>query len=258
MSFFKSLFGRRRTTQVILDIPKDIRRIYAIGDVHGRVDLLEDMETRILKEIETPEETMILLLGDMIDRGPFSAHVLDHVLRPPKDGIARRCLMGNHEKMLIDVIDGGIDPRDWIAAGGASTLQSYSDAGSIRLEGGSTTLRRKIVDMIPTDHVDFLRALPRAAKAKGVLFSHAGGDPGKSLLEQDEDDLISSRIAGTKDQPVEGRLSIFGHMRQPDFLVKEFRICIDLSGAERDTLGAARVDLSNTPRVSFLQENRDV
>jgi serine/threonine protein phosphatase 1 len=256
MSFLEKLFGKRHAKPEILRIPESIRRIFAIGDVHGRIDLLEDLESRILAETESPSETMILLLGDMIDRGPFSAHVIDHVARPPRDGVARRCLMGNHEKMLLDALDGNIDPRDWIAAGGGSTLQSYGTAPSIRLDVRSSKLRSAIRDAVPADHVAFFRSLPHAATADGVLFSHAGGTPDKSLMEQTQDDLMSARISAKIDKPIDDRISIFGHMRQSNFLVKEFRICIDLSGSERDTLGAACVEVSSRPKVSFLSAIR--
>ena len=79
--------------------------IYAIGDVHGRLDLLRALESQIAEDASGREgETWVILLGDIVDRGPSSAQVIDHLIAPPSEGLRRFCLRGNHEALMLDFL----------------------------------------------------------------------------------------------------------------------------------------------------------
>lgn len=247
-----SLFRARRPALRLLDLPADLSRIYAVGDLHGRIDHLEAMEDIIAKEIAaTPDiRTAVIFLGDYIDRGPHSAHVLDRLLAPAPFAAPRICLIGNHDKMLLDVVDQRMAPQDWMGLGGASTLLSYSGDSRDPALLSRRDLRKRILDLVPDRHIQFLRALPEAAKSEKFLFSHAGGDPGKPLSMQKDTDFLERRPADNEgDEPSRhGLISIHGHMRETIFLDKVFRICVDMTGARGDILGALCLDVQNMSR----------
>jgi hypothetical protein len=89
--------------------------IYAIGDIHGRLDLLQQAERSIIDNAaRLPGRKLIVTLGDYIDRGPSSAQVISHLMAPPPPDFDRICLTGNHEIMMLDYIDGLISFGDWM------------------------------------------------------------------------------------------------------------------------------------------------
>lgn len=245
-------FKAKPSAPRIVELPSSLDRIYAIGDLHGRIDHLEAMDQMIAAELaETPEiAAAVVYLGDYIDRGPHSAHVLDHLTAPAPFAAPRICLIGNHDRMLLDVLDGNRAPQDWLELGGASTLMSYSDevGGLSRLS--RRALRQKILDLVPERHILFLRALPEAARSAQVLFSHAGGNPGKQLEAQTIADLTERRPEDTEGDsaPKHGLISVHGHMRETIFLDKVFRICVDMTGARGDVLGALCLDCEKMSR----------
>lgn len=245
-------FRQRRPAPRILELPKTLKRIYAVGDIHGRIDHLEAMESLIAREIsEAPDlETAVIYLGDYIDRGPHSAHVLDWLGSAPGYAAPRICLLGNHDQMLLDVVQQAMTPGDWMALGGASTLLSYSGDSRDPALLSKRALRQKISDLIPDRHIQFLRLLPEAAKTETMLFSHAGGDPGKTLQKQSHFDFLDRRPDPSEgENPTKhGMISIHGHMRETIFLDKVFRICVDMTGARGDILGALCVDVENMSR----------
>ena len=112
---------RPRLTLDIAAIPT-----YAIGDIHGRYDLLVKAEEAILRDgAQLPGRKLIVTLGDYIDRGPDSAKVITHLLEPLPDGFDRICLAGNHEVAMLDYIDGWVSFDDWMQMGSAELLKSY-------------------------------------------------------------------------------------------------------------------------------------
>lgn len=99
---------------------------YAIGDIHGRYDLLVKAEEAILRDgAQLPGRKLIVTLGDYIDRGPESSQVIAHLMEPPPDGFDRICLAGNHEVAMLDYVDGWISYDDWMQMGSAESLKSY-------------------------------------------------------------------------------------------------------------------------------------
>jgi len=236
----------------IVDLQAPLDRIYAVGDIHGRIDHLEAMDQLIAAELaETPEiAAAVIYLGDYIDRGPHSAHVLDHLTAPAPYSASRICLIGNHDRMLLDVVDGRIAPQDWLDLGGASTLMSYSGESGGLSRLSRRALRQKVLDLVPERHIRFLRALPEAARSAQVLFSHAGGNPGKQLEAQTVADLTERRPEESEggSAPKHGLISVHGHMRETIFLDKVFRICVDMTGARGDVLGALRLDCEKMSR----------
>ena len=165
--------------------------IFAIGDIHGSLRKLQSLMQRCERYAEGRPMAFIFL-GDYIDRGPESAGVVGYLLdlqsRMPERVIA---LKGNHEAMVLGVIDGTVPAHYWLAQGGTETLQSYgaSSAGEL-----------------PNAHVDWLRTLRLSHNDGRRFFVHAGIDPEKPLDAQQDTDLIWIREPFLSDRRDHGRL----------------------------------------------------
>jgi serine/threonine protein phosphatase 1 len=237
-------------------IDPGISRIYAIGDVHGDIDALQRVERAILEDLDRdgydPSRALTLLLGDMIDRGRFSAHVIDHLSRPVRSGPARLCLRGNHEQMLLDLLDGRGDAGAWLALGGEATLRSYAPDRSA-LTGAGRRVER-MFELMPDRHIGFLRGLPMMATAEGLLFSHAGGDPDLPLHRQTRSTLLRRRPPAEEGgrRPAHGLLSLHGHQPVPEPTVTGWRVNLDTSAAQPPRLTCARICVAKKIIEKFL------
>jgi len=189
--------------------------IYAIGDLHGRLDALE----RLLEQIQPDlEKDQLVFMGDYIDRGPESKGVVDYVLRlknlsPPEHFI---CLKGNHEAMFLNFLQGQ-DVDLFLFNGGLSTIRDYW--GDDWEEGGQLVL--------PADHRRFFEELRLYYETPDYIFVHGGLKPGVPLEEQVEEDLLWVRGEFIASMDDFGKKVIFGHtpFRQP--LVMPNKIGID-------------------------------
>jgi serine/threonine protein phosphatase 1 len=207
----------------------DGTRIYAVGDVHGRADLLEQLLLRIdadLKENGAANAIQIFL-GDYIDRGPQSKGVLEQLIRRGKSH-RTVCLKGNHETYLLDFLHNPAVLRPWGQYGGLTTLLSYGLKPT--LKGGEEEqayLAAELARVMPPSHLRFLESLPLSFACGDFFFVHAGIRPGAPLTRQREDDLLWIRDEFLcHEQPFE-KVVIHGHtpVREPD--VRENRINID-------------------------------
>ncbi len=213
---------------------------YAIGDIHGALQKLERLIARC-EEHAGGRARKYVFLGDYIDRGPQSADVIRFLValqaKMPSDVVA---LMGNHEAMLLAVIDGAMPVEDWLWQGGAATLQSYDVAD---------------VGELPRDHVAWLRALPLIYDDSRRFFVHAGIDPQVPLDAQHEFDLLWIREPFLTDGRDYGRLIVHGHTPLgsgvPDLLSN--RLNLDTGAVFGGPLTAAVFSDAATPPVAFLQ-----
>lgn len=238
--------GRAAATRMKLEQQPD--RIYAIGDVHGCLDLLKRLEAQIVADAaDAPGRKLIVMLGDLIDRGPASAQVLDHVLARPPDGFERICLRGNHEAMMLAFIR---DPRHeavWLDNGGREALLSYGLPADTLLRGvAPRVLENLMASHIPSEHIEFLEGLPVLLDTPDALFVHAGLRPGVKLDAQSDDDLIWFRDNYESDYSGFGRPVVHGHMPRAEALVSPFRIAIDTGAYANARLTAVRI-MPDTP-----------
>jgi serine/threonine protein phosphatase 1 len=172
-------------------------RIYAIGDVHGRLDKLVALEAQIAAHAAAsppPPDASVILLGDYIDRGPDSRGVVEHLLSRTLAGLPTRCLLGNHEAALLEFLESPAIGPAWLSFGGMATLASYgvtqpSQPVADRMEW----LRQDLAGKIPRTHLDFLRGLEHSIERGGFLFVHAGVRPGRGLDRQSLTDLLEIR-----------------------------------------------------------------
>lgn len=186
--------ARERRARLKLDMTGTA--VYAVGDVHGCLDALLALESRIIADAESlPGRKLIIMLGDYVDRGPTPSGVVEHLMAPPPDGFDRICLTGNHEIMMLDYLEDRISLQEWIGLGAGTTLLSYG-IDLARLEALYPSARQideMIRQAVPASHVAFLQSLPILVETKNYLFVHAGIRPDIDLEGQTDDDLVLIR-----------------------------------------------------------------
>ncbi len=210
--------------------------VYAIGDIHGRLDLLHQMEEKIQRDAATvdADRRVMVYLGDYIDRGDDSYGVIEHLLQPPPNPFDRFCLIGNHESYLLRYFDDSSVAAAWMANGGRETLTSYgiSPPDEFAADGWPERVQAELRTRLPRAHAEFLRALELSHREGDYLFVHAGVRPGVALDQQDPDDLIWIRKEFLSDQRDFGAVVVHGHSIRPEPENLPNRIGID-TGAYR-------------------------
>jgi len=223
-------------------------RIYAIGDVHGRDDLLQ----QVLQSVEADHcsrgsaRCTIVFLGDLIDRGPSSSQVIERLRTYRPDDTRLIFLSGNHEEVLLRIIDG--EARlvpDWLKFGGAQCLASYGvDPERLRAMPPARTIAT-IREAVPPAHLEFLRSFDDTFRAGDYLFVHAGVRPGIPLEEQSRTDLRWIREPFLGDRAYHGFVVVHGHTIREE--VEEFpnRIGIDTGAYRHGVLTAIGLEESD-------------
>lgn len=187
-------------------------RVYAIGDIHGRLDLFEELIAAIDADdaARTPAKTTVILLGDLVDRGPDSAGVIDAAMawaeRRPV-----RLLSGNHEEMFLDSLERTEVLRHFLRYGGKETVLSYPIDRSDYRELTLDQLQLRMRAAVPQAHIDYLRSAEDAVVIGDYLFVHAGIRPGIPLEEQNPADLRWIRDSFISDTRDHGCVVVHGH-----------------------------------------------
>ncbi len=173
-------------------------RIYAVGDIHGRLDLLDGMLGIIERDGKRrgPAQTVLIFLGDYVDRGGNSRGVVDRLAGMLLKDSVPLFLKGNHEALLLSFLDRPEAGLNWLQNGGDAALRSYGvSAGTVRAAltaGGPDLIEAAAAfkDLLPDHHWRFFQSLKLSHKAGDYFFVHAGVRPGVALHRQVEDDLI--------------------------------------------------------------------
>ena len=161
-------------------------RIYAVGDIHGREDLLSELAELIARDCaNAPDEVITVTLGDYVDRGPHSAAVIER-LASANFPTRLLTLRGNHEDMLLQFLAEPEALDHWRRNGGLETLHSYGVDVSRAMRGaGYEAVRDAFVEALPSTHRRFLEATELSATIGDYFFCHAGVRPGVALERQD-------------------------------------------------------------------------
>ena len=216
-------------------------RVYAVGDVHGRDDLLADLLAQIEADIASraPATNIIIFLGDLIDRGPDSAGVVERLRNYRRKDIRLIFLAGNHEEVLLRILDGDEQiVADWLRFGGAECMQSYG-ADPKKLRRMSPAKAAAVIrDTIPPAHADFLRGFDDTFRAGDYLFVHAGIRPGLPIAEQAQIDLRWIREPFLQDSTDHGFLVVHGHTISEQVEERDNRIGIDTGAYHSGVLTA--------------------
>jgi serine/threonine protein phosphatase 1 len=233
-------------------------RVYAIGDVHGRLDLLDGL----LQQIDADHRArggeakpLLVFLGDLIDRGPDSNQVVERVRGGALPGFRTVALLGNHEEVLLRLLDGeeGL-LRQWFGFGGADTLASYGTDASALLALPEPTALQRIRHAIPAEHQAFLRELGDSFRFGDYLFVHAGIRPGIPLERQSPVDLRWIRQPFLADRREHGMLVVHGHTISKAIDEQVNRIGIDTGAFHHGVLTALSIE---GDQRWFLQQDED-
>lgn len=204
--------------------------VYAVGDIHGRADLLDRLLARVREDAAARSERrkVLVFLGDYIDRGPESRRVIDLLAAEDPDGPERVFLKGNHEDAMLGFLASPEIGFQWLGFGGAATLRSYGvDPHAAHVDGGFELLRRELARALPLSHRRFLDRLALCHEEGDYLFVHAGVRPGIPLDRQDPDDLIWIRGAFLESREDFGKTVVHGHSIAPLPELRANRIGID-------------------------------
>jgi len=237
---FSRLFSRSAapSAPVSAHVPAG-SRIYAIGDMHGRLDLLERLRTVIVEDAKwhPVDRKIVVYLGDYVDRGPDSRGVVDLLAREKLPGFESVFLKGNHEdSMLQFLVDPGI-AASWFAYGGDATLYSYSvRPPDPRKIDELLAAQKAFVEALPPEHLDFLRALKLVHIEGDYAFVHAGFRAGVPIEFQTPEDMMWIRNEFLSSDADFGKIAVHGHTITDRPEIRPNRIGIDTGAFATGTL----------------------
>jgi serine/threonine protein phosphatase 1 len=206
------------------------RRVYAVGDVHGRHDLLQSLIGQVLSHADqAPDAQKVLLfVGDYVDRGKASKEVIDFLLKFDVPGWQKIFLRGNHDQAVLDFLDDPKFYRVWKGYGAQETLFSYGVMPP-RFDDDCAFARARdeFVLKCPATHLEFLKNLHYTHIEGDYLFVHAGIRPGIALENQTPEDLLWIREDFLFSRQPLGKLVVHGHTPGKTPVRRKNRICID-------------------------------
>jgi len=227
---------------------EDNRRVYVIGDIHGRSDLLDRIVEEIKRDTETKPaaETLTVTLGDYVDRGPDSRGVLDRLIGNPFP-TKYIGLKGNHEELFEAFLSDPSVASQWRRLGGIETLHSYRvPVSSLMIGKGFEEASSALRQAVPPEHLSFLASLKLSMSVGGYFLCHAGVRPGIPLEHQSTADLLWIRNEFLNSKMNFGKIVIHGHTpaESPEVLPNRINIdtgafvtgrltCLVLEGASR-------------------------
>ena len=246
MRSFLDLFRRSRAYE------PPARTVYAIGDIHGRKDLLERL-VRIIKDHAGESDHELIFLGDYIDRGPDSAGVVDFLIHSEalRDTDCT-FLKGNHEATLLDFLDTPDVGSSWSTYGGLETLLSYGvqEIGLSKDEAQWANTSQRLRQKLPAEHLEFYQNLQSFAVRGEYLFVHAGVNPEKPLDEQTDADLLWIRDAFLGDTRQYDYMIVHGHTPQSEPSKDKRRIGLDTGAYQTGLLTAAAISAAGVEFIS--------
>lgn len=232
------------------------QRVYAIGDIHGRLDLLAELGDAIERDdaARPAAHTTVIMLGDLVDRGPDSAGVLDFAR---KWAMLRevRFLSGNHEEMFLAAFTEQNKFRGFLRFGGVQTLASYGLDATDMLDMDFAEVAHRMKRAVPKEDRQFMRSFEITIRIGDYVFVHAGINPGAPLDQQHPHDCrwIREPFLGFK-----GDLRcmvVHGHTVTEQAELRDHRIGIDTGAYESGVLTA--LCLEGTARRLLQTEERD-
>lgn len=233
------------------------RTVFAVGDIHGCLDLLRALEARIAARLAADPArgpALIVVLGDAIDRGPHSAGVVAHLTGPAPPGTRRLWLCGNHEAMAAAFLAAPRPGHPWLAMGGRETLRSYGldpDAFPHR-----RALRRALRDAIPESHRAALASLPLSLETPRHFFVHAGIDPDRPLSGQAARDSLWGRRSFLSHRGPLPKCVVHGHTPTAAAVITPGRIGVDTGAYITGLLTSVQLTEGRAPRALAVSASR--
>ena len=216
-----------------------------IGDIHGRFDLLDRLLDQIHRDLEKrpARKTLLVSVGDLVDRGPNSAQVVERLRTYRHPGVRPIFLLGNHEEVLLRILGGDAMPiASWLKFGGAECLASYGVDPAGLARSRSADILAAVQRAVPRSHVDFLRSFSDTCRFGDYLFVHAGIRPGVELDLQSQSDLRWIRAPFLIDDSDHGMVVVHGHTISKSVEEKANRIGIDTGAYRSGILTALAIE----------------
>ena len=230
------------------EIPEG-RRVYAVGDIHGRADLLDDLIAMIDEDERArgPAQTTLIFLGDIVDRGPASAAVIDRLRGLAHDRSDVRFLLGNHEEIFLGALDG--EPkalRLFCRIGGRETVLSYGMEAAEYERLDYEELVQRLEALVPDEHREFLRAFEDMIVIGDYAFVHAGVRPDTPLDLQRTSDLRWIRDPFLDHRSTLEKTIVHGHTMTDEIERRGHRIGIDTGAYTSGRLTALGMEGAET------------
>lgn len=229
------------------------KRAYAIGDIHGRLDLLEKLLARIEEDVSKrpAKQTHLVFLGDLIDRGPQSKGVIELLIDYRPADLKCHFLMGNHEDALLRALRGERKQlREWLYHGGDTTAESYGVDIAYVQTLGEDALEHALLSAIPDSHIRFMSGFLDSVEFGDYLMVHAGIRPGLSISEQSSTDMRWIRREFLDSEADHGKVIVHGHTVEDEIVRRPNRIGLDTGAYKTGILSAVRLE---DERVDMIQ-----
>jgi serine/threonine protein phosphatase 1 len=224
-------------------------RAYVVGDVHGRLDLLEQLLEKIEADIarRSARKVLLIFVGDLIDRGPSSAQVVERLRTYHHPKVRTIFLLGNHEEVLLRILAGEAELiTKWRWFGGTECLRSYG-VDTAKLTKMSEIEALEIIrKAIPKEHVRFLESFDDSCRFGDYLIVHAGIRPGVGVDQQQQSDLRWIRDPFLLDDTDHGFIVVHGHTISAEAEFRPNRIGIDTGAYRTGVLTALAIDGSDS------------
>ncbi|MDO9271267.1 MAG: metallophosphoesterase [Methylobacter sp.] len=229
-AIFKKILNRKQSEPLPVGLPQN-HRLYCIGDIHGRLDLLQEVHQKIASDAFAFDGIKILVyLGDYIDRGLYSKQVIDCLSENNFPEFKTVFLLGNHEQVLLEFLN-NTDPsiaHEWFRFGGLPTLASYG----VTVKGIPTAkdleqLRAEFREKMPAAHLAFFERLVLNFEIGGYFFVHAGIRPKIKLHRQRPEDILWIREEFLNSDVFHGRVIVHGHSITDEPEIRHNRIGLD-------------------------------
>lgn len=229
-TLLKKILNSRQAESGIIGLPNN-HRLYCVGDIHGRLDLLQEVHQKIECDALNFDGAKILVyLGDYIDRGMHSKQVIDCLLENIFFDFKKVFLLGNHEQVMLQFLlskDASI-AHDWFKFGGLSTLVSYGvNVRGIPTSKDLERLRVEFREKLPATHLDFFEHLVLNYEIGGYFFVHAGVRPKVKLQRQRPEDMLWIREEFLNSDVFHGKVIIHGHSVTEEPEIHHNRIGMD-------------------------------
>jgi len=255
---FKSLFRSKQQSR--RPSSTDGRVVYAVGDIHGRLDLLDGLIERMTEDygaMGRQDPPVLIMLGDYVDRGPQSSAVIDRLIalkgQAAEGRFEFRALMGNHEETLLHFLDDPMAGPSWVEYGGGETMASYGvqrPVGRAEPEVWEQT-RQAFRAAFPPAHETFLRQLELMVVYGDYVFVHAGVKPGLPLDRQVAADLLWIRNEFLDNPHGLKATVVHGHTPVEEVFVGRQRINVDTGAYATGVLTAIRLDGGEPKIIQF-------
>ena len=232
-------------------------RAYVIGDIHGRLDLLDALLGEIHGELdERPaRQALLAFVGDLIDRGPSSAQVVERLRTYRRAGVRTMFILGNHEEVLLRILGGelGVDREVAPVRRRGMPAKLWSRTRAARRMLTDADALASVRKAIPKKHVEFLESFADSCRFGDYLFVHAGIRPGLAVEEQRQADLRWIREPFLEDDRDHGFVVVHGHTITPEVEERANRIGIDTGAYRSGVLTALAIEGSEPLDVRYAR-----